>query len=85
MLSGHPKYSWRVEAGKPGTGGSASPLVVGYEGIERVLTPGPAYRIGRDPKGDIPITDDTAVEPVDRMTSLRASIVSFISTQVSRL
>jgi len=31
---------------------------VGYEGIERVLTPGPAYRIGRDPKGDIPITDD---------------------------
>jgi len=31
---------------------------VGYEGTERVLTPGPAYRIGRDPKGDIPITDD---------------------------
>ena len=31
---------------------------MGYEGIERVLTPGPAYRIGRDPKGDIPITDD---------------------------
>ena len=58
MLSGRPKYSWRVEAGKPGSGGSASPLVVGYEGIERVLTPGPAYRIGRDPKGDIPITDD---------------------------
>jgi sulfite reductase alpha subunit-like flavoprotein/cytochrome P450/pSer/pThr/pTyr-binding forkhead associated (FHA) protein len=58
LLSGRPKYSWRVEAGKPGSGGSVSPLVVGYEGIERVLTPGPAYRIGRDPKGDIPITDD---------------------------
>ena len=58
LLSGRPKYSWRVEAGKPGSGGSAPPLVVGYEGIERVLTPGPAYRIGRDPKGDIPITDD---------------------------
>jgi len=58
LLSGRPKYSWRVEAGKPGPGGSAPPLVVGYEGIERVLTPGPAYRIGRDPKGDIPITDD---------------------------
>ena len=31
---------------------------MGYEGIERVLTPGPAYRIGRDPEGDIPISDD---------------------------
>jgi cytochrome P450/NADPH-cytochrome P450 reductase len=57
LLSGEALYSWRVDSETSLSWGAAPELIVQAQGIDRSLPAGPVYVIGRDPEGDIVITD----------------------------
>jgi cytochrome P450/NADPH-cytochrome P450 reductase len=57
FLSRESPYSWRVITENPLYEGSAPALLVQSEGTDRSLQPDRSYLVGRDPDGDIVISD----------------------------